>query len=32
MGFTYLNGSLLVMLEDATGIPAQKMVRNLALE
>ena len=32
MGFTYLSGSLLVMLEDATGIPAQEMVRNLALE
>ena len=32
MGFTYLSGSLLVMLEDATGIPAQEMVRHLALE
>ena len=32
MGFTYLSGSLLVMLEDATGLPAQEILRNLALE
>ena len=32
MGFTYLNGALLVMLEVVTGVPAQEMVRNLALQ
>jgi hypothetical protein len=32
MGFTYLNGTLLVMLEEVTGIPAHEMLRNLALQ
>jgi hypothetical protein len=32
MGFTYLSGSFLVMLEDETGVPAQELVRNLALQ
>ena len=32
MGFTYLNGSLLVMLEEVTAIPAHEMLRNLALQ
>ena len=32
MGFTYLTGSLLVVLESETGVPAQQTVRKLALE
>lgn len=32
MGLTYLSGSLLVLLEDETGIPARDTVRHLALQ
>jgi hypothetical protein len=32
MGLTYLSGSLLVLLEDETGIPARNTVRHLALQ
>ncbi len=32
MGLTYLSGSLLVLLEDETGIAALDTVRHLALQ
>jgi len=32
MGLTYLSGSILVLLEDETGIPARDTVRRLALQ
>ena len=32
MGLTYLSGSLLVLLEDETGIAALDTVRQLALQ
>ena len=32
MGFTYLSGSLLVLLEHETGVPARETVRHLALQ
>jgi hypothetical protein len=32
MGFTYVSGSPLVMLEAETGVPGQEMLRNLAVQ
>ncbi len=32
MGLTYFSGSLLVLLEQATGTPAREIVQTLALE
>ena len=31
MGFTYLSGTLLTLMEDVTGVPAQETLRTLAL-